>query len=448
MSGVGSFFSHGPHLGVTTKDSLKIWGRFASQGDAVFVARLFRKGELIDFREVDVQKSLDFTFNVVFTGLAAGETYEFQGSFKEIESELFSFNTESDSKGLHFVFSSCRYNHWENFVQNDGPRGDQTYKAILDLHKKESLDALFLLGDQIYADPTLMVGVSQSFEDFTSTYQEAFRFKWFQELLRHVPTTMILDDHEIRNEWSCDLLYENTILENRDLMYKNGILAYECWQHGRNPQTRDEQYWYTLEKKGFPFFVMDVRTRRWHNPEKGLRKTTLGDEQLSELFEWLDSTKGQPVRFIASGVPFFPDTISGVERWDAFDEERSMILEFLRLEKIGKTVFISGDVHLGVFSKLHCVQDDSVEVFNFVSSPLFWPYPGMRTSDFYHEKTLTYNQYADLSKRRLQQYDYAYETGDWLTENQFCEMKVNADGEGVARHFNMKTNAFEAPWYF
>jgi alkaline phosphatase D len=445
---MSDFFSHGLHQGYTTESSFTLWGRYGKEVKKTLVVRLFEAGSHVDFREVQVRAAEDFTFAVVFTDLRENQEYQVLASDAEEESLKFVFKTSSSKGDLHFVFGSCRYNHWDNIFQNDGTEGDETYKEILKLHQKTPIDQLFLLGDQIYADPTLMVGVSESFSDYVSTYHESFGYEYFDTLLSKVPTSMLLDDHEIRNNWSQDLLYESSFLENREEMYKNGTKAYESWQHSRNPRTKEGQYWYSQEHKGIPFFFLDTRTRRWLNPGKGLRKTTLGDEQLSALLAWLESTKGKAVRFIASGIPFCPDTIEAEDKWDAFDEERSLILEFLRLEKIGKTIFLSGDVHLGVFSKMHCVEDESLEVLNLTSSPLFWPYPGMKPADFDIEKKLKYNQWQDSGRRIQSEFTYEYTAENWLRENQFCEVKVKASGEGTARHFNMKTRKFESPWYF
>ena len=446
---INKYISHGPFLGHLTWDSVKFWFRSARGQKETFILRLFKDGELLDFKECEVLAINDFIAVAEFTGLRDGAEYELKVflALDCIQTQSFKTKTKS-KKNLHFVFGSCRYNHWHNFIQNDAEEGDETFAEILKVHNKKNLDFLLFLGDQIYSDPTYSIGVSETFEDYSETYQESFALANFQQLLSEVPAYMILDDHEIRDNWSRDMLDEFAFFENREEMYRNGIKTYELWQHSRNPNTKKKQYWYHFEQNGHPFFILDIRTLRRNKSSASHAKTLLGHEQLESLFLWLLDNKNKAVRIIGSGVPFCPDYVKNEDKWCAFDEERNLILEFIRLEGIGKTIFLSGDVHLGVFSKMTCVQDDKVEVFNFVSSPLHWPYRGMYISDFHGEKTLTYEQWDSKKKKNKSTFEFKYETSDWLRENQFAEMQINEDGTGFVRHFNMKDKSFDEKYYF
>lgn len=441
--------SHGPLLGEVTGDSAKVWFRSSLAKENTFVVRLFLDAEEVDFQEVFTDPENDFTGLVHFKGLQENSSYEVKIYLvKELVASICLKTRYSKKKNLHFVFGSCRYNHWHNTFKDDAKDGDKTFQEIHKLHKNSALDFALFLGDQIYADPTYSVGISQSFEDFSTTYQKAFQQKHFHKLLSEVPSYMILDDHEIRDNWSKDLLDSFSFFENREEIYKNGIKTYSVWQHARNPDTNEGEYWFKFTHSGIPFFVLDIRTQRVRHPHMGHRKTMLGDQQLGDLLQWLYSTKGLPIRFIGSGVPFFPEHIKKEDKWCEFEEERNMILEFIRVEEIGKTVFLSGDVHIGMFSKMTCVQDDSFNVINLLSSPLYWPYRGMYIREFHADYTLTYDQWKDSQRMYRGTFDYQYSTSHWLRENQFAEVEVDDSGSGKVRHFNMKTGTFGESFEF
>ena len=442
-----TIISHGPFIGDLTESQIKIWFRTNEEPQNNFVLRLYEKDTEVDFREITVSKEADFIGVVKFDLLKSDSQYEAVLFHKKEVLFKVSFKTKtSHKKNLHFIFGSCRYNHWENALVNDAEAGDNTFGEILKVHEKSELDFALFLGDQIYADPTYSVGICESFADFSTTYQDAFKLENFQKLLSKVPSYMILDDHEIRDNWSRDMLDSFSFFENREDIYKNGLKNYELWQHSRNPDTENGKLWYSFEQSEQPFFILDIRTQRVLNPKRNHRKTTLGDQQLGDLLDWLYSTKDKPVRFIGSGIPFCPDYNKLEDKWCAFSEERSIVLEFIRVEGIGKTVFLSGDTHIGMFSKLTCVEDNNFEVFNLVSSPLYWPYRGMYISDFYENRSLNYEQWVDKDRRRRAMFEYKYQTTDWLRENQFAEVKVDHNGLGKVRHFNMKTSKFEK-WF-
>lgn len=442
-----NIISHGPFIGDLTESHVKIWFRSHAAKKAGFVIRLFENGEEADFKEISVAEESDFIAVVKFRSLKSDTAYEAVLYLKKEILFTLSFKTKSKTKtDLHFAFGSCRYNHWHNPLLNDSLSGDQTFAEILKVHKKNDLDFMLFLGDQIYADPTYSLGISESFDDFSTRYKDAFDPPHFQKLLSEISSYMILDDHEIRDNWSKDMLETFSFFENREDIYRNGLKAYKLWQHSRNPDAGKEKLWYSFEQAGHPFFIMDIRTQRILNPKRHQRKTTLGNEQLGDLFEWLYATKEKPVRFIGSGVPFIPDYKKQEDKWCAFNEERGLILEFIRVEGIGKTVFLSGDTHIGMFSKMTCVEDENFEIVNLVSSPFYWPYRGMYISDFYEKRSLTYDQWTDKSRRHRGIFEYKYEAGNWLRENQFAEVRLDKNGAGEVRHFNMKTAKFEK-WY-
>src|SRR3546814_13869394 len=64
-----------------------------------------------------------------------------------------------------------------------------------------------MAGDQIYADMLnrhVPLGLADTFEEFQERYHTAFGSRNMRRLLSRVPTYMILNDHEIEDNWSPD----------------------------------------------------------------------------------------------------------------------------------------------------------------------------------------------------------------------------------------------------
>jgi Phosphodiesterase/alkaline phosphatase D len=102
------------------------------------------------------------------------------------------------------------------------------------------------------------------------------------------------------------------------------------------------------------FFVLDNRTHRTDPsiPEEGYPKTQYGGEQLRWLRQQLasrnesGSRRHQKLTFIATGGQFLAERFyPGSEDHHRFQAERAEILDFIRANKIGGVVFLSGDVH-------------------------------------------------------------------------------------------------------
>ena len=99
-------------------------------------------------------------------------------------------------------------------------------------------DILLLLGDQVYADDPSdeilarlretnrerdpeVVDEIQDFEEYTWLYQEAWTTPGVRWLLSTVPTGMLLDDHDLRDDWNTSL----TLAPRRSRPSRGGATA-------------------------------------------------------------------------------------------------------------------------------------------------------------------------------------------------------------------------------
>jgi alkaline phosphatase D len=88
------------------------------------------------------------------------------------------------------------------------------------------------------------------------------------------------------------------------------------------------------------------------------------------LCDWLIHSPAR-IKFVVTSVMFYPDQKrSDDDAWQAFPEQRLRLLETIRTHSIKNVVFISGDVHGSLTSRLTHSEDADFEVHTIVSSPL------------------------------------------------------------------------------
>ena len=395
----------GPILGETTGRTARIWGRgefeqIRSGPRRCFgVARIREDGRRyrspIFFK---MNPNFDMTGIAVFGRLKPETEYHYQmGWFNSdrepeeledkldldwdrIDSQAFTTASENNSAARSFVFGSCRYllrlfgGSWFD------SRGDKTFRSILrQVNADVRTDGLLMIGDQIYADDLNFLAPDKSLDEYNSRYRTVFSQRYVRELMSRVPTYMTLDDHEIEDQWPAKASMRDWMVK-----YPAAIHAYQTYQASHSPLfelsgTRitgtPRKWWYTYRDGCCDFFVTDTRTERYleGKPEE---KKIVSDEQLEALKTWLDDGSGR-VKFVVSAVPVFPEVIAdNKDKWGGFPQQRSELLDFIRLNDIRKVVFLSGDVHSSMSVELVSPEaKPSFKMISVISSAYFWPYP-------------------------------------------------------------------------
>ncbi|WP_213939156.1 alkaline phosphatase D family protein [Pseudomonas sp. dw_612] len=454
----------GPIIGHTTDVSAKIWIRGESNEDSHFCIGLvdvYKDATWVASYRCFLRDYYDFTGAIDVVGLKAGTTYRVVCNTAYIADELevvrlirddtpkkplnrpedsvlgtLTTDRQSNDGKLNFAFGSCRYLYWDNIFQSDAEKGDKTFRSILDKHAQKPFDLTLMIGDQVYLDPLNVLRQYSTLDEMFGIYRQAFGLPYIRKLMSQVPTYMILDDHEIRDDWSREKL--DDVGKG---FYVSAMRGYESYQHLHNPATPKGQYWYTFKKGAFPFFVMDTRTLRISKPTSIESPTILGREQLNAFLTWLSENRNAPMIFVVSSVPFFPDPKSGGDKWAGFPEERSIILEFIRVEKIKNVVVLSGDVHNSCFAGMSCYQDADFGLTSLVASPFYWPYPHENKSNFFGGRTLEFMQWSDATRRERDRVEYRYEGEAFIGEESFMTVTVDASKKGKiaqARIFDRK----------
>lgn len=273
-----------------------------------------------------------------------------------------------------------------------------------------------MMGDQIYADmlnKAIPLFRADSFQEFQDRYKEAFGSPHMRLLLRSAPTYMILDDHEIEDNWTQDRL------GTQHRLFTIAIGAYMSYQWSHGPRN-GRRLFYDFSCAGYPFFVLDTRTQRFKDDALGLRDNHLlgrpsidpaSPSQLDVLLDWLSSRQdesGDAPKFIVTSSVFAPCPIServdpaldddakrrddpdailfeanrkrreGSDSWPAYPNTRRSILQHIVDRRIQNVVFLSGDIHCANIARMRFEKngtDLGLFAYDVTSSAFYWPFP-------------------------------------------------------------------------
>ena len=313
---------------------------------------------------------------------------------------------------LNFILGSCRYPGLLGKIKE----ADEIFGPL----RREAegkgkagparpADFVLMVGDQIYADMFsrhIPIGNADTFEEFQKRYHEAFGSRNMRRLLRQVPTYMILDDHEIEDNWTQDRITKH----DKRRLFNFAMGAYMSYQWSHSPRTVEPRLYYFFECNGYPFFVLDTRTQRYmeeipRNLDDNhlLGRPTIGDDepsQLDRLLRWLDvqqKERGNVPKFVVTPSVFVPNPIGARESradpntsdetkakwkeksdsWPAFPKTRQAILGWIIKKRIQNVIFLSGDIHCSNVAEMEFAGSEEaseIKAFSVTSSAFYWPF--------------------------------------------------------------------------
>ncbi len=361
-------------------------------------------------------------------------------------------------QSFRFAFGSC-------FRRKD-PASGQVF-TILDRHR-QNLDLRFMLliGDQIYADEARfnsLQRVAVDLDEYRQVYAHTWGLPALRHLLMNLPAFMILDDHEVDDDWRW-LGRDREIATipwwdrlNRSLRggrpeersmtprrIQNALQAY--WEHqGMHapgfelPLELNQTGQYALAAAdagslaysftfgAAAFFVMDTRTMRvrtnfvrtrWPGGQQAT--TMLGEGQWRALEAWLMAVKDEfPLKFLVTSSALLFDLWLDIpgDRWSGFRAERQRLLSLLAAEQVEGVYVLAGDLHSAHAAKveLNSGRDRLLPVWEFCSSPL----------------DQQVNRYSRLLQRKLKGAPVRkHECPFVVSENNFGQVAVDFNAAG------------------
>ena len=396
MSRIVNRFAVGPIVGEAGTTHVRLFGALPAEtleaGKKCQWGRVRwrREGETqwSEVRRFRVNGNFDGSGVVIINGLASGTRYEFQSGWVGGEQDesldwheitIGRFKTDQpDAAETRFLFGSCCY----RFVGLDGKiqddRADKIFAEMTALAAEKKPEFVLFGGDQVYADSMHSLGAAENREEFFSLYRESFSQPHLARLLRESASYMILDDHEIENNWPARA--DASRWTNK---YPAAIKAYQIYQASHSPAAplnavgtyldRDpDKFWYTFSRGPADFFVMDVRTERVLSRWPWQRQL-ISHAQEAAFRQWLDH-EPERVKVLVSSVVMFPEQrrpFRGKDAWEGFRHQRQRLLQAMADSPSQKLVVLSGDVHASLYANL--TLKGGKQVHSWTCSGLFWP---------------------------------------------------------------------------
>jgi choline dehydrogenase-like flavoprotein len=308
-----------------------------------------------------------------------------------------------------FAFASCQYP--EDLLDGSPPltttKPGPADASLMRLARRlgssqHQPEFLVLTGDQVYVDATAgLFDPRRDADRFRIPYENWLGSLGMRSVLGLVPVYMMLDDHEIVNNWEPEALQSRRSVNV--LRLDRGRTAYWDRQRvaGPKPFCGSRQYlWTPISAGGIDLFLADTRTRRTRRTATTLDTASiLGDamplcpDQGRELENWLLCRRnaGRP-SFVCSPALLLPRhltlrcqgpySVAALESdgWDGYPASLYRMLGFLCENQIGNVCFLSGDEHLGIWAealveKLGDSSKSAVRVRSIHTSGLYSPYP-------------------------------------------------------------------------
>jgi len=156
---------------------------------------------------------------------------------------------------FRLVFGSCRKPREQDALGADALAAYAHRMATLD--EAEWPESLLLLGDQVYADETTDAtrawlagrrdtrrppgGEVADFEEYCHLYFEAWRDPAVRWLLSTVPTSMIFDDHDVRDDWNTSHAWREEMARKPwwPERIRGALVSYWVYQHLGNLGPRE-----------------------------------------------------------------------------------------------------------------------------------------------------------------------------------------------------------------
>ena len=330
-------------------------------------ARIVRRGSATAAPE------LSFSVHADVDGLEPDRWYHYRFTTGDATSPVGRLRTtpaDGALTPLRFAFASCQ--HYEEGL----------YTAYEHMAQEE-LDLIVHLGDYIYEYATIAGRVRahagleiRTLDDYRRRYAQYKSDPALQAVHAKCPWMITWDDHDVDNNYA-GLLGENG-MESEEQMRVRRAAAYQAWWEHHPVRMSRVRSWADLNiTRGAPWgalahlWVLDTRQYRSRQPCGGgtqaipcgdredTARTMLGDAQE----RWLDAGLAESRarwQVLANQVMIAPfDQSPGeqvrvaMDNWNGYPAARDRLLRTIAERAAGRTVVLTGDIHMSWTSDLH-----------------------------------------------------------------------------------------------
>jgi len=283
--------------------------------------------------------------------------------------------------GTCFLAAGCRHPGITGF---ESARADASLTALAHAHARTG-DARFMamLGDQVYADARAgLFDTASELERILPRYRDAMGSPGFRALAQRLPLFMVLDDHEIVDNWTREQLW---LGEGGLWRALTARAAYRAFQraHGPDPfpaaegDADDARHHGAFRCGDISAFMLDARTSR----QLGTRRL-LSETGWRLLENWLcreQQMHGDAPKWVMCGSVIAPGLreFAGrpaprqADNWQMSPADRQRFFDLLVRHRIQNVVLLSSDYHCSAVARLHIGLD--LQGLAIVAPPLHAP---------------------------------------------------------------------------
>ena len=306
--------------------------------------------------------------------------------------------------GTSFALASCQYP--AGFI--DEPIAYRAYtQAVARITAGPGIQPRFTVfaGDQVYVDPTAgLYDPSAQDDRYRRPYEAWLRQPDVRNALRRVPSFMLLDDHEIADNWE-PLSAPNDDDDNAEKADFGGA-AYKKYQRGMAANSALT----TFDFDGFPFFMLNTRTARRHRSVGDLANAELFPTPgtMTQLTSWLTTHNGP--KFVVSPAMLLPRHRRTVQwdasldvtnlgalhsdGWDGYPKTLREVLAFIAEHNVQHVVFLSGDEHRACVARVELTDGfgNTTIVHSIHTAGSYSPFPFANSfrEDFVASETIAF----------------------------------------------------------
>ena len=337
-------------IGHVSDSKARIWVRGSSERPVAFLSYGLEDDTSQEAIPLSLEERHAYTGVIELEGLEPSRRYSCEVSFRaRVDSSPSARLKPRYNKGkfrtappegtdveLNFIFGSCNL-HSLGIVSSPDP----AYERIGELVQEKNADFMIHCGDQIYYDLPIPV-IAPDIDQYRNKYLDAWGdSEPTAALLTQLPHYMILDDHEIMDDFAND---KDVMIGSLDYIKTVALKAYREFQHIHNPQVYgNDSLYYSFSFGQYQFFVLDIRTERY---KKSPGIQMIGEQQMQRFFNWLQTHK-DAVKFVVTSGPFVGEVRNSHDKWagEVFRPQREQIIDFIAQNHVSKLVFLTGDRH-------------------------------------------------------------------------------------------------------
>ena len=335
----------GPMVGYSTMQEVLLWVQTEERANVHFEYYEIDNPKVkFSTDKIETEKKNGYVAKLIADQVIPGKKYKYEvyiNNYKIERNYAMEFQTQelwkwrTDPPDVKFIIGSCSYINEPKFDRPGKPYGSN-FEIFNSINKKNP-DFMLWLGDNTY----LREPDWNSRTGFIKRYSHTRAFPELQPLLASTHHYATWDDHDYGpNNSDGSFWLKETASEifklfwgnpNYDVTGKGGITGFFQWSD-------------------LDFFLLDNRYHRTANNNFTGNRQMLGKDQIDWLINALSFSQAS-FKFVAVGGQVISNG-AVYENYATYPDERKYLLDKIREAKIEGVIFLDGDRHHTILSKM------------------------------------------------------------------------------------------------